>query len=106
EGEVEQPFHRVAGLLEEIAACFPAHHEKGEGDLQAEAPGNRLSADGAAIRGEKKRKGHHGEHTEDSDEAMHSVVAPFPALRKLRRAGNSFVLQGRSALRRADNFSD
>src|SRR5271154_6837894 len=52
EGEIEDPVYAGAGFLEDPLAVGPIDDEVGEGDLEAEAPGDRFPADGAAIGGE------------------------------------------------------
>ena len=51
-------------------------HEDGEGELQAQAPGDRLHADGAAVGGEDVGQAQHGEQAENAGESSHSVFLP------------------------------
>ena len=52
EGEIEDPVHAGACLLENPLAVGPIDDEISKDDLQAEAPGDGFPADGAAIGGE------------------------------------------------------
>ena len=54
-GEIQEPVGAGAQLLEDQLAIFPAHHQESEGNLQAEPPGDRLVADGAAVGGKRIR---------------------------------------------------
>src|SRR5579862_6068062 len=60
---------------------FPAHHEKCENDLKPQTPRDGLFSDGAAVRRKKKCERHQNEHSNQANQAMHSMCSPRTAAR-------------------------
>ena len=64
--EVQHGGHELAQLPEERLPRRHPQHEDGEGDLQAEPPGDGLPADGAAVPGQRDRD---AQNESNADEA-------------------------------------
>src|SRR5580704_9549573 len=76
EREIEHPVHAFARLVKDPPTVFPAHHEKCENDLKPQTPRDGLFSDGAAVRRKKKCERHQNEHSNQANQAMHSMYSP------------------------------
>src|SRR5579859_5423039 len=79
EGVTENAIRSVSGDLKDAPAVVHAQHKNGKGDLQAESPGDRLDADGAAIRGKNVGEREHRQQPKNSRESSHSAFLLGPS---------------------------